>query len=258
MSICDACAFVGAWPFSRLRWQTVDDLLGLMDEAGIEKAAVSPLQGAFYQRPGEANEEVGPAIAAHADRLWFVGRPQPVSSGLGARTCALRGKSSGRLASGFSRSYHAYGLAETEVDTLAATATDQGFPVFVTVRLTDERRHSPAFRVAAVPALDVAALAKRHPRAHFVLSMARFGEITAALKESANLLADMSAVQGPTRSVGKLAAEVGSERLLFGTEMLLQYPLPALMRVRHSGLTPEGSVQILGETLRALLESEHD
>lgn len=120
-------------------------------------------------------------------------------------------------------------------------------PVFVSIRLWDERHHPPVFMVPAVPAASVADLALAHPQTRFVLSMGRYGEITAALKQTAeagNLFADIAGVQGPTNCMSKLVADGDSDRLLFGTELMLQYALPARYKVDYANL-PEADRQKL-------------
>jgi len=232
--IWDACTFVGEWPFASLPYRTVADLLARLQAAGIARALVSPLAGAFHPDPASANAELAAGLAGHADRLHLVAACNPAWPGweraLGE---AVRlGAVGVRLFPG----YHGYQLSHPEVAALASRAGELGLPVFVTLRLQDERQHPAAFQVPSVPAAAVAALARAHPGTRFVLSMARFAEISAALPLAPNLYADLAGVQGPDGCLDRLVAELGSERLLFGSEALLQYPLPARMKLEYSDL----------------------
>lgn len=253
--IIDACAFVGSHPFVRSRNNSVDDLLRLMDKAGIDRAAVSPLAGAFYQNAQEANEEIHADVRKHADRLMLVAAVNPAYPGWEQDVMRSRDALSA-VGIRLFPNYHAYDLTSPEVSALVVQAGDLRLPVFVQVRLWDERQHPPMCMAPAVPVAKVADLANAHPQTRFVLSMARYGEITSALKQTAevgNLFADVAGVQGPTNCMRKLIADVGSHRLLFGAELMLQYALPARYKVDHANLPDEDRRRLYAENLAALL-----
>lgn len=253
--IFDACAFVGRRPFVHSHNWSVPDLVRLMDKAEIDRALVTPLFGAFYQNAHEANEEIRQEIWRKNDRLTLMAAINPTYPGWEHDLA----RSAGPLRAAAIRifpNYHNYKLTAPEVSALADMAGEMGLPVFVTVRLWDERHHPPMFMVPAVPAKDVADLAIAHPRTKFVLSMGRFGEIVAALKEtsaSGNLFADIAGVQGPTNCMRKLVAEVGADRLLFGTEMMLQYALPARYKIDYGNLSDDDRERIYASNLAGIL-----
>jgi len=241
----DVCTFVGPWPFAPLRYERVDDLLRLMDRAGIARALVSPLQGAFYPDPGPANDVLASEVAAHPDRLFLAAAANPLWPGWEESLRQAREQWGARAVRLFPN-YHGYEPAVA--GDLAEVAATLGLPVLVTVRLQDERHHPPAFLTPAVSWEAVAALAAAHPAAKVVMSMGRFAEVLEALKRVGGLWADLAGVQGPQGCVDRLAGEAGG-RLLFGSEMLLQYPEPAMMKVAASG-----QEKALVEAGRLLLE----
>ncbi len=251
----DACAFVGRRPFVHSRNSSVPDLVRLMDRAGIDRALVTPLSGAFYSNAHEANEEIRQEIWRKNDRLMLMAAINPAYPGWDRDLV----RSAGPLRAVAIRifpGYHKYTLTSPEVSALADQAAEMGLPVFVSIRLWDERHHPPICMVPAVPAGDVADLAIAHPATKFVLSMGRFGEIVSALKEtsaSGNLFADIAGVQGPTNCMRKLVAEVGSERLLFGTELMLQYALPARYKIDYGNLSDDDRRRIYASNLAGLL-----
>lgn len=255
--ITDACAFVGRRPFLRSANHSVDDLLRLMDKAGIDRAAVTPLDGAFYQNAQEANEELYPDIAGHADRLMLVAAINPAYPGWENDVARSR-EALSAVGIRLFPNYHAYDPASPEVSALAEQAADLDLPVFISLRLWDERHHPPAFMVPAVPAARVADLATAHPRTRFVLSMGRYGEITSALKQTAgvgNLFADIAGVQGPTNCMRKLIADAGSDRLLFGTELMLQYALPARYKMDYAGLPDDDRERLYSGNMSRLFST---
>jgi len=251
----DACTLVGPWPFARLRYESAADLLRLLERAGIARALVSPLAGAFQQDPGPANQELAAQVACHRDRLLLAAACNPAWPGW-QRDLRQAQDDLGAVGLRLFPSYHGYQLGQAEVAALAALAADCDLPVFITLRLQDERLHPPAFLVSAVPWEEVAALAQAHPGTRFVMSMGRFAELIPALRQTAgtgNLYADIAGVQGPTRCLDRLVAEVGADRLLFGTELLFQYAAAATLKVEHSGLSPRDRQALCMGNLQRLL-----
>ncbi len=256
--IFDACAWAGDYPFGRLRHRTAEDILRLMDAAGIERALVSPLQGAFYRLCSEANEELSPGIAARADRLSLAAVINPCSPGWQDDLQAAQ-ETMGAQAVRVIPSYHAYSLSDPRMGELAEAAAGVGLPVIVTLRLEDERGHPPAFQVPAAPAAGAARLAGEHPRMKTVISMARFGEIMALAPEMAglaNLWTDIAGAQGPAMCVEKLAEAAGAGRLLFGTGLPLQYALPARLKVEVTDLLDKDKAAILAGNARGVFAVE--
>ncbi|HET6453509.1 MAG TPA: amidohydrolase family protein [Armatimonadota bacterium] len=246
--IWDACTFVGRHPFRRSQHHSVGNLLRLMDKAGIDRAAVSPLAGAFYPNAQEANEEIYPDIRKHADRLALIAALNPMYPGWKDDLKRSHEILSARGVRLFPN-YHGYVLDLPEVWELASL----GLPIFISIRLWDERQHPPTCMIPGVPAASVADLANKHPDTRFVLSMGRYGEITTVLKQAGNIFADIAGVQGPTNCIGKLVAEVGSERLLFATELMLQYALPARYRVDYANLSEADRQRIYEGNLTDLI-----
>lgn len=236
--IFDACTFVGRWPFAKMRHQTVRELLLLLDKNRIDNALVSPLEGAFYQNCQEANEDLFFEIGRDADRLKLVAAINPSYPGWDKdmkRSHEVLAAAGVRLFP----NYHGYSLMDSNTEALADLAADFHLPVFVTVRIQDERHHPVAFQIPPTPVEELIQLANRHPKTYFVISMGRFGEITQVITKTTNVYADFAGVQGPTLCIKKLVAEAGQDRLLFGTELLFQYALPSRLKVEYSDLPDE-------------------
>jgi len=244
----DVCAFCGRWPFSARRGGSVEDLLRLMDRGCLERALVSPLAGAFCSDAMAANEEIWPELRGRADRLLFAPVLNPTFPGRDAdlkRCCEEYGASAVRVFPGF----HGYAVASDVMGALLDECAQAEVPAVVTARLLDERHYPPAFQAPEMAAQDVASVAKAHPRTTVVLSFARAHEIL-PIRESGwpeNLYTDLTGVQGPAGIVTELSAAPGVARLLSGTGLVLQYALPARMKVETSGLADADIAAILGE-----------
>ena len=85
--IIDVNAWVGHWPFRRLRHNTVPGLLRLMDRSGIDRAVVASIHGVFYRNVHPANEELARQVLRHRDRLIPFATLNPAYRD-GRRTCA--------------------------------------------------------------------------------------------------------------------------------------------------------------------------
>src|SRR5262249_9096363 len=67
--ILDVNAYLGHFPFRRLRHNTAGALLGLMDAKSIDRAVVSSAAAITYRNPQSGNEELAEEVARHRDRL---------------------------------------------------------------------------------------------------------------------------------------------------------------------------------------------
>jgi len=137
--------------------------------------------------------------------------------------------------------YHGYEAGGDECAEVIEWARDRGLPVFIAVRLQDERQHHPACQVPAVPVGDILRLCQRAQGASIVACMVRFGEAEKLLSDErtckASLMCDLSGIQGPAGCIDKLVEKFGSGRLLLGTGTPLQYPLPGVKKLEFARIS---------------------
>ena len=67
--LIDTNAYLGPFAFRRLRHNTPDELLRLMDAKGITKAVVSSAAAITYRNAQSANEDLAESVRPHRDRL---------------------------------------------------------------------------------------------------------------------------------------------------------------------------------------------
>jgi predicted TIM-barrel fold metal-dependent hydrolase len=246
----DINAYTGDWPFRRLAHRTADDLLRLMDRAGIARAVVSPLAAVFRLDVSGPNEELLRFVEGHRDRLapaFAVNPGDPaweddLRASLQAGAAALR----------FYPNYHAYSPADPACIEVAQAAAEAGMPLLIAARLQDERSHHPMMKVPPVGADELVELALAVPRARIVVTMLRVGEAK-PLAGARNLHFDLCGMQGPVGFLPQLVEAVGAERLLLGTAMPLQYPLASVEKLRAAHLAPEARAAIaFGNAVRVL------
>ena len=257
--IIDVNTYIGHWPFRRLRYGTARGLIRLMDRAGIDVAVVSPLNSVFYVDPQEGNLELSEQLKSYGGRLVPLACVNPSNPSweedleycveeLGARGVRLH------------PNYHCYDLLEGCTLKLVRKAADMGLPIFISMRMEDERRSHWLVRVHPVPVRKVAELIRRFPEVSFVLTYIHYGEA----EDLANLCPGMGNFFVDVSShyltsvypdwLEKLAGMIGAGRILLGSQMPFQYPETALLKVRLSELEDQDKEKILGENAAKILQ----
>lgn len=222
--LLDVNAYIGEWPFRTLRHRTVEQVISLLSGAGIQRALVSSLSAVFRQHVTPCNDELLNAVAPHRDTLLPLATINPSYPDWEANLEGIRRFAGVRLYS----NYHGYDAAEAAP--LVQQVASKKLPVFVAVRLQDERQHHPAAMVPAVSSDSIIRLANACPSARIVATMVRLAEARQLLAHP-GILVDVSGIQGPLGCIDSLVEEFGADRLLFGTGVPLQYPLPNVMKL---------------------------
>jgi hypothetical protein len=255
--LIDANAYLGSWPFRLLRHRTAEELAHLLEESGIEQALVSSLDAVFREDCHSCNIELLQALAggrgkparSQAGKLLPLAVTNPTYAGWQAELESLiseAGEPADPARAGIAGirlhpSYHGYDVCGDECAQVVEWACEHGLPVFIAVRLQDERQHHPACQVAAVPVGGILRLCQRVKGASIVACMVRLGEAEKLLADEsarrATLMCDLSGIQGPAGCIDKLVGKFGSGRLLFGTGVPLQYPLPAVKKLEFARIS---------------------
>ena len=242
----DVNACFGHWTYWDVPDRTPDDLVALMDEHGIDRAACLSLRGALVDwRRG--NEETL-AAARRFGRLVPFATISPFQGGNGdelRRLCdaGVRGV----------RLYpqlHSYRLDDPFVDDICRVAAERRVPVMIPTRLMMNWRFEPL-------SIDlIGAVVQRHPQASFLLSgpnyLAEYQALVQVMKRSTNVSYEISCLQG-FEGVRRLVSEVGAERVLFGTGAVLNYPACNVAKLDHADL-PAAQMDAIaaGNALRLL------
>ncbi len=255
--IIDLNAYLGHWPFRRLRHNTADGLLALMDRAGIDMACVSSASAIFYKNSQAGNEEVHEQIAAHSDRLvpFAVINPTYADWRHDLQVCA---DDFGARGLRLYPHYHGYTLSDACCDELIAAATERAMVISIPIRQIDQRQRHWLIEIPDVPLADLAALVARHPQAQFVF-LNGLGFVGSPLGQADNGLPANYAI-GISRLSAVMAEEIrrlmdnlGAERVVFATGMPFKYPEPALLKVEVLRATEEEKQAIVsGNALRML------
>src|SRR5690625_805607 len=140
----DINAYVGHWPFLKLRYNNCECLLRHMDKYGVNYSIVSNLNGIFYKNTQSANQELYDEIKSLGEnrhRLIPFAVINPIYAGwkkdmdfcmniLGMRGIRLYPK------------YHDYSITDPALVELVKRARDLNVPVAFNFRMVDSRQRS--------------------------------------------------------------------------------------------------------------------
>lgn len=231
----DVNAYLGHFAFRQLRHNTAAGLLELMDSRRIERAVVSSAAAITYRNTQAGNEEVAAEVSRHRDRFLPFAVLNPAYAGWrdDLKTCHEEfGMTGLRLYPG----WHNYGLSDTVCHDLVSAAAERGMVISIPVRVEDPRQRSWLVNVPNVGMEEIAGLVKAWPRAQFILVNGS-GFVGSSLGRKNNGLPANYAIEISLLSavlaneIGQLIANLGEDRLVFGTGMPFQYPDPALLKI---------------------------
>lgn len=254
MKLFDVNASVGHWPFRALPWRTVDDLLRLMDGAGIEWACACNLHGLFYKDAHQANVELARDAEVHRDRIVLAATLNPGYVGWrdDLRRCV---DDLGVAAVRLFPLYHGYEMHRDAGLELLHAATELRLPLQVPLRVVDPRQGHRLDVDREVGLAEVLSAVRAHPEGTYMVLEARGGPPAGALPsgQGGAVYFDLSRQPIVFRNQGaQLLENVGPERLVFGSGMLLKPPEPALIRLAQLPVEGEQREDISWRTARAL------
>ena len=233
--LIDTNAYLGSFAFRRLRHNSADGLLRLMDEKGIDQAIVSSANAITYRNAQAGNEELWSEVKAHSDRLLPCAVLNPAYAGWqdDLQIChEVFGMHGLRLYP----KWHDYALLDEDCRELITLATERKLFLSIPLRVEDFRQRSWLVDVPDIPLDEIVALVKAFPQARFVLlngirySGSPLGQEKNDLPE--NYLMEISRLSALLdNEIGTLISQLGAQRLVFGTGMPFKYPDPALAKL---------------------------
>jgi len=262
--IVDLNALLGRWPFAPLKYESAEDILGLMDRAGIEQAVVTSLNSVFYYDAEIGNREVGEAVKRHPDRLipFVVINPHLLRWKEHLRECV---ETYGAKGIKLHPDFHKYSLvadrrAGGEVTKLMEEAATRGLPVYIQTSLYDMRHHPGYCFVWEAPIAEVAQALELYPRNTFVVGGGRwFGSRVRELVKHAeragiqNFSIATDGIGGPWDGLRGLVKQIGSSRILFSSRTPILYSEASKELIEQSEIGPEDKAKILGGNAARLL-----
>ncbi len=257
--ILDVNAYLGPWPFRRLRYNTPEGLTKLMEKAKIDLAVVSSASSVLYRNCQEGNLELHEAIRGHEDRLIPFACINPNYAGWreDLQYCADEMKVKGlRL----HPNYHDYDLSGENATALIQEATKRGLPISLPLRMEDERQSHWLVKVLGVPVHQIIEAINRSSEATFILTYIHFQEaeqIINACPKRQNFLIETTShylLGAYPNHLQTLIDKMGVHRILFGSGIPLKYPQAALLKVKYLQVSEKEKGKILGENAAKILK----
>jgi uncharacterized protein len=243
MRLIDTNAYLGHWATRRLRYNTPEGLLQLMDRAGIAKACVSSASAIMYRNCHAGNEELHEALTAEGalpcaptqDRLIPFAVISPAYAGwekdltwckevMGAKGLRLY------------PAYHRYHLGDACCHELVEAAASLGLLISVPQRVEDYRQRHWLIDAPDVDLNELAALTGAHPKAKFLVTNALGVHGSDLVRKKDDLPANYWVdICRPDVVYGKealtLIEALGADRIVFGSGIPFNYPEPATVRM---------------------------
>jgi uncharacterized protein len=233
--IIDVNAYLGPFAFRRLRHQTAPALLKLMDSKGIDRAIVSSAAAITYRNVQAGNDDLASEVEHDRDRLVPFAVINPAYAGWRDDLIACH-EDHGMKGIRLYPKWHGYTLSSPSCLDLIHEATERRMIVSIPQRVEDVRQRSWLVDVPDVPLAEVVSLVKACPGARFHL-LNGIGYLNSPLGREANGLPDNYLIEISRLNVllldelAQLIANLGVDRLVFGTGMPFSYPDPALARI---------------------------
>ncbi|MFH1918693.1 MAG: amidohydrolase family protein [Planctomycetota bacterium] len=255
--ILDMNAYLGHFAFRRLRHNTPDALLRLMDSKGIDRAVVSSAGAITYRNVQPGNEELFASVKPHRDRLIPFAVVNPFYAGWedDLKVCH---EEFGMKGLRIYPKWHSYALSDPCLGELVSAATERKMPISIPLRVEDYRQRSWLVDVPDVPLSEIAELLPKHPDARFILLNGAGFSGSPLGRESERLPANywieisrLSALLA--NEIGQLVAKLGADRIVFGTGMPFKYPDPVLVKLEVLDASEEVKEKIRWQNAAALV-----
>jgi predicted TIM-barrel fold metal-dependent hydrolase len=256
--IIDVNAYLGHWPFRRIRHNTASGLLRLMDENGIDKAVVSSINAIFYKNCHAGNEELAAETKAHRDRLIPFATLNPEYPGWrdDLKQCH---EDFGMAGLRLFPHYHNYELTSGSSLDMIRHATERRMVLAVPMRMVDRRQRHWLDNVSDLSISDIESAMRECPEASFIILNGRGFQNSGLVRDeklkARDFLIEISRLSVVLQEeVPRLMEVLGPSKLAFGTGMPFKYPVPALLKMQILDAPEQVKEKIRWENVARMLE----
>jgi predicted TIM-barrel fold metal-dependent hydrolase len=249
MSLFDASAWLGPWPFQRFAEDTAEKLARKLQAEGIARALVSPADAVFLADPQDANAGFLRVLGAYPF-LYPVPVVNPTMRN--ARELINRYAAEGVRAVRLLPSYRGVAADDPCMREAVEEAGKRGLLPMVQARIEDERAQHPLCKIPGIDIGAAAALARWFPELPLLVPCCYFPEAVRLLREAPNAYADIAFVER-FRTIPSLLQEAPADRVLFASHAPFLYARPAVLKTLDPGIAPADRAAVGGGTLEKLL-----
>ena len=253
--IIDVSAYMGLWPYWKVKTTTPEALIEVMRSVGVDKLVVASNRGIFYDCD-EGNEETAEAVQRHPKELIGFATLSPLYRDADSVKANLRNLIDRRGLRGLKLfpAYHTYKVRDRFVEPLLEEAVRLRLPVLVPVRLSMNWSYKNFFgRPVLQDVGDILSLADRFSKLSLIVGCVNYTELTDLItgaKRLDNIFVETSGLQS---GFEVLVESIGAEKVLLGTGMPVQYPSVGLTKVLQAEIGQDAKELILGRNAEKLL-----
>lgn len=235
MMLLDINAYVGHWPFKRLKYNTCASLLARMNKFRIDKSVISNLHGVFYKNTQSANEEVFEEI--NSDKQFntrfipfavinpiYAGWKQDLENSV--KNLGMKGIRIYPL-------YHDYELNDPRCIELVRRARDLNLVVALTLRIVDSRQRSWLDIDREWTLKDIIPIIREVPDARYmILNVAngiRLNDEDRKILKGTDFVFDTSGRE--LNAISELLGIYGPEKFAFGSHAPVLDHMTGLLRI---------------------------
>lgn len=249
----DINAFAGPWPFRALPATLPADVATMLQEAGIARALVSPLEALFFEDPHIANERLAARLQPDGILLPCAAINPTLANW--ERSLRVSQEEIGARAVVLHPNYHCYDLESDPARALLAAAGEAGLPVIIQLRMQDLRSQHPLCKVPDVSVGKAVNAAEAAPGTRVILGGIRFAEVSAQaarIRALPNVWIELSQVEH-VDGLRKAISAIGADRILLGTGAPLFNVRSSLLKLEEGRLSDQERAAITRQNARELL-----
>ena len=242
----------GAWPFQRFRHTTLTELRGLLRAEGIETAFVSHLGGVFHPDPDPFNLELIEQ-SGRVDGVVPIPVINPAFPGWQERLESYRTMIDVRAVK-LHPNYHRYRLDSEETGALVEYLGEADIPIFLQMRMEDERMRYAGLDVVGLSVDDVVSFHTSNPDVSLVCLNAYLPEARRIGREAPGVYVDTAFAEWMF-TMELLLEDLSSERILLGTHSPFLYTRAGVDKLLKAPIEETLKKRIAFDNAEALLVS---
>lgn len=260
--IIDGNAYLGHWPFRRLRYRSACEVVELMDDKGIDMAVVSSINSIFYKNSHQGNKEIIEEIEECSERFIPLAVINPRYPGWERDLEECRDKLGMKGLRLFPR-YHGYELDDSESVELVTRASEFGWPVFIPQRVVDPRQRHWFDVEEIVKFFEIKELREECPDVNLVIQEAAVPKNILDDSEdekegTGEIFFEISRIGVLRAGILKKAKEKAIEKLIFGTGLPFKCPEPVFVKLPFMDLDESQREKLLANNIAELLNLDID
>ena len=249
--IIDVNVSYGFWPFQILGPDTPKKLAVLLTDKKITHALVSPVEAILYPDPVHYNERLFSELEQFSALLPVMVLNPSLK---GWKSCLERfcGKAFGVK---IVPNYHCYSLHEQFIHELILELRELNLPLFIQMRIEDERNQYPLMKVPGLCVEEIIAFARMCEDHPVICLNAYYQEAIELVSNTSNVYVDTAFIE-VFETMTAFVSRIPPERILFGSHTPFLYTTASLMKMKDKDISSETVQKIQFKNAEKLLRIE--